>query len=319
MDFIDLIVSEPSSTIFGSILAVAGIIASFVAYKMATVRVEPRVFYENIVNVLVRFNKSNDIKVWYRQQPITQLTTTRIWFWNSGRLPIKSADIPSVRPFEIDFARLSELESKDPIFFDAKVVKVSDSACGCTVVKSSNQTKFQLKFDYLDTKQGAVIDIVHNGGSNTKINVMGTILVPKKKTRIFTGMSSGVGQISRKSRRAFIRISAALSLAMAIIIGASGYMVYRFIPVDIYSNHQEELVKVPKDAISKILTEYGVQPDTALVAAQDIESKFSANARKGIAQIVVVVLIVSAVSYIFTTVKSMHDQRTPYPSHLEVD
>jgi hypothetical protein len=87
--------------------------------------------------------------------------------WNAGRETIQDSDVPKAAPILIrPFGNCSIL--------DVRIVAQNNPASQFRVSKNQDgSARFQ--FEYMDKDQGAVIQVVHTGTSESDLNVAGTI------------------------------------------------------------------------------------------------------------------------------------------------
>ena len=120
------------------------------------------------VNSFMHTPQLDNLRVFYQGVNIENLTISKILFWNDGTETIDREDIETVNHLRI-------LSSNGVELLDAKVLTTNNQSCQFTVNLSSDKTSALLSFDYLDKKQGAVIQIVHTGTSSKDLNVTGDI------------------------------------------------------------------------------------------------------------------------------------------------
>lgn len=97
-----------------------------------------------------------EIQISYRGQAIEDLTVTRFAIWNSGNRLLNSNDTVDIKP-------LSIISNDDgPDILDASIIKQSEVSNKFTVNKK-NSHFVELKFDYMDRKDGIILQILHTG------------------------------------------------------------------------------------------------------------------------------------------------------------
>lgn len=145
-----------------------GVIASYYFYRKS-VRIKEPCWAIRTNNLIQGYSAQLDnLRVLYQDVNIENLTISKILFWNDGIETIDRGDIETanhLRIFSLDGVEL----------LDAKVLTTNNQSCQFTVNLSSDKTNALLNFDYLDKKQGAVIQIVHTGTSSKDLNVAGDI------------------------------------------------------------------------------------------------------------------------------------------------
>lgn len=109
---------------------------------------------ELIVNKQPNFSKIN---ILYDNRDVDGLTVTKLTFWNKTASPIRKSDI-------IDAAPLSIL-SKNGEILDVSVLNGENTPnkIGASLI---NDTTVHITFDYLNRKEGGIIQIIHTGNHN---------------------------------------------------------------------------------------------------------------------------------------------------------
>lgn len=109
---------------------------------------------ELIVNRQPNFSKIN---ILYDNRDVDGLTVTKLTFWNKTASPIRKSDI-------IDAAPLSIL-SKNGEILDVSVLNGENTPnkIGASLI---NDTTVHITFDYLNKKEGGIIQIIHTGNHN---------------------------------------------------------------------------------------------------------------------------------------------------------
>lgn len=122
----------------------------------------------NLVNQNVVRVRPEEIEVTYSGEAVTNLTVTNVVFWNAGREPIRSQDIPPHEPLSI--------QPRDGIrILDAEVTQRNNPA---NDLRSNlvDSNCIILSFDYLDKDEGCVIQIFHTGRTSKDLEKKGKII-----------------------------------------------------------------------------------------------------------------------------------------------
>lgn len=134
-------------------------IVSFV-YAIVTQRInkEKRMFsYAQRSYSLIKSKKSNfgKLSVTYDGQPIENFCVSEYIVWNSGNRTINSGDMVASK--EITFRTNDENK-----ILDAEIINVSEKTNGFEI-KNQEEQSLQILFDYVDKKEGFVVQIMHTG------------------------------------------------------------------------------------------------------------------------------------------------------------
>lgn len=313
----EFILKEPNFSLISLSFGVVGVLSvvlSFVLYRRAKVQVEPNFYYENIVEVTSLSKNNRKIKITYEDKIVEEITTTRVWFWNSGRKPIRAEDIPDRRPLTISFEEKSKSGNERATFFDFKVTKITDPGSNFAIYPTSSPDKLELRFDYIDTKQGAVFETQHSGGQFCKLQVDGVILGPKREKKTIAGMHSGVFRSPPRSRKVFNRIALGFTI--------TSFATVLFVAFLIYGSLKSKLLldgEPFKDSFSNVLIEHGLSREQSIQITNKTISRIQIDVRERAAIITIIVMSLSIVSYVVTTIQSMHNVRMPYPKALRIE
>lgn len=111
-----------------------------------------------INNELITSNKTilSKLEILYNDTPVNNLTVTKIVFWNNAFPTINSSDIVKASPLLI--------ASKTGTLLDVSIIKGQQSS-NCITTSDIVDNKASISFDYLDRKEGGIVQIVHTGDS----------------------------------------------------------------------------------------------------------------------------------------------------------
>lgn len=131
-----------------------------------------------ISNQKVKLDDLN-IKIFYRENELDQLSLTKIAIWNDGKKAIRDYDI-----IESDKLRI---EAKNDItIYDFEVD--TENVKGNPEIHKIDDNQLQIKFDFLDQYDGLLFQIYHSGTENNDIKVLGSFIESKKMKK---GVSKG--------------------------------------------------------------------------------------------------------------------------------
>jgi hypothetical protein len=159
---------ETISLILGIVGIAIGTLVSYYFYRRSLKEKAP--YWAITSNNLVEgfSSKIHDLQASYEGKRVQNLTISRVLFWNDGAETIKRDDIET-----INHVRISP--KNDILLLDAKVLASNNNSSQFTVQIAENDNCIYLNFDYLDEKQGAVIQIIHTGTSSQDLEVIGDI------------------------------------------------------------------------------------------------------------------------------------------------
>lgn len=150
MEFLTEISTSAISWLFFSALA---IVAFYLTYKSVPQKV---LKFSLSHNNLISSGKASlpNLKIIYAGTNVDQVTVTKVTFWNSSFPTITEQDIIKAAPLSISARECDILE--------ITVLNGEDSA-NQIKVKLVDEKTAHIFFDYLDRKEGGVIQIVHTG------------------------------------------------------------------------------------------------------------------------------------------------------------
>lgn len=199
-----------SSGWFGSLIGLVGILLSLYFYFKD--KIGNRLDYQMAeLKILDHKNYTVGMEVKYFDKPIAKLVKTQIVIWNSGHKTIDGNNIVTSDPLRFIFDS-SEVLSCNVMYF-------SRAINNCIAIKdehSVNAIKFN--FDFLDPKDGMVIEILHTG-EEVYPKFQGSIKGMKDKIRN-RGLAPYpvIENIPKRTKTIITLISLSTFLASSIII-----------------------------------------------------------------------------------------------------
>ncbi len=153
-----------------AILAPLSIAISYILYrKSLRVRVPRYTIYSR---TLVSASKARiaDLTFAYKGMVQANISVTRVGFWNDGRETIRRSDLIAGDPLRIEIPEKVEV-------LDATIVSESSKgiSSGYSRVEFEGKKVVLLHFEYLDYRDGFVVQIVHNGAFGSSFHVTGKI------------------------------------------------------------------------------------------------------------------------------------------------
>jgi hypothetical protein len=166
------------------------------------------------------FTKQFDgLEISFNQVDIKNLTLTKIILWNSGNTTISSDDIVKYDPLRI-------LSNEDVNIFDCQIIQVNEESNSFALRNLNQNVNIRLlDFDYFDSNQGCVIQVIHDGKSPYDIRVAGKMEGIKKfdfskisinRTRL--SLKYTLGSIITLMEPVIFGIPFALMISIAVLI-----------------------------------------------------------------------------------------------------
>lgn len=119
----------------------------------------------NLVNELS--GEIPQLEVLYSGNKISNLTISKIAFWNDGNETITNQDIAPADPIKI-------LTDDKIEIFEAEILEKID-ANNFELIDLDNKSKI-ISFDFLAHNEGAIFKVIHSGKSSKDISIVGTII-----------------------------------------------------------------------------------------------------------------------------------------------
>jgi hypothetical protein len=142
----------------------------------------PRVVTQVSGATLVSVPDNELIKLTYDGHGVKRITQSQVWIWREGRGTVKGSDVSSADPVTLRVPEGFRI-------LDVSVLKQSKTTNKVEVARDeTDKTKATVTFDYLDPRQGAVIEVTHTGERPEVVVLGGTIMgIPKGITPVGSG------------------------------------------------------------------------------------------------------------------------------------
>ncbi|MBN2186553.1 MAG: hypothetical protein JW732_03780 [Dehalococcoidia bacterium] len=155
------------------ILSLAIFIVQLILDKLRERSKRPIYYYktEEIISETGEF--ANDIQIHFKQEKVARVSITRIGLANVGKEPIDQTDIKNTdHKLKVTFGNGVR------ILQEPRILKKSRKDIDFQV--AGGDKELTLSFYLLDYRDGAVVEVVHTGNKNTKVDIGGAIIgVPK--------------------------------------------------------------------------------------------------------------------------------------------
>lgn len=142
-------------TISSLIVGIIGIILAILFYMKT--RNDKQVFFEiKSANLISKFltDRIIGLEVFLNKEKISDLSMSRIVIWNAGNKTINNFDIPENGRFYL-------LAKNNVKIFSIKIDENTDDFNNLKLIR--DESKYFIDFEYLDSKQGFTIEVIHSG------------------------------------------------------------------------------------------------------------------------------------------------------------
>ncbi|TDM66400.1 hypothetical protein C5B72_02470 [Acinetobacter sp. KU 011TH] len=122
-------------------------------------------------NLLINKNdteKPEEVEILFAGKSVDKLYKTLIYIWNSGNLTIRRTDLETIDKLRISIENNTEVLSM-------KIIHVTRNVINFSIDNQIDSKNHEIKFDYLDPKDGAVIEVFHTGNLND-LKLKGTVI-----------------------------------------------------------------------------------------------------------------------------------------------
>lgn len=103
--------------------------------------------------------KPDEVDILFAGKSVDKLYKTLIYIWNSSNLTIRKIDLETIDKLRLDIENNTEVLS-------VKVIHATRSVINFSINSQIDSNNNEITFDYLDPKDGAVIEVFHNGDLN---------------------------------------------------------------------------------------------------------------------------------------------------------
>ena len=161
--------TNPWITVGSIFLAIIGIILSVIFYfkSKRTKKLKTKLRSINLLKDSIK--KIDGLNIEFLGNPIPNLTITKLALWSNGNESIQKHDVPTSNP-------LSIIAINNATILEAKIIYEKNKHNLMKINASSDSKKVNIDFEFLDSEDGCVIQILHTGSSSSDIILDGTII-----------------------------------------------------------------------------------------------------------------------------------------------
>lgn len=169
-----------------NVLAVASILVAFLIGKWYSKKhklswyVDTREFFD-----LNKDLNKTDLKITYKDIPLKSLAQSYVYIWNSGNEIIDKGDLQTIKPLQLFMSDYDQV-------FEYKIRKVTRE-----VISPSLLDNKEIFFEYLDPKDGFVMEILHSSHETKKLRLDGVV----KKINQIKKIKAKENEVSKLERK----------------------------------------------------------------------------------------------------------------------
>lgn len=149
------------------LLGVLGVMVPVLLYYKS-VRVRQPKWVAQSSNLVRGFQgKIDQLEILFAGRKIANLTVTRVVLWNDGKETVRREDIAATDPVVIQ-------TKGDARLLDCRLLAANSPTINASLAMPDD-THLTVEFDYLDHRQGLVIQVLHTGLGSEDVEVLGTV------------------------------------------------------------------------------------------------------------------------------------------------
>jgi len=210
IEFAEWLSSNPWIAVIGFTFAIFGpIIAIILFFKGRRIKI-PCYSIRSINLIQDSISDFDALKITYNDESIPTLTATKILFWNKGRDTIRSEDIASLEPFRLKLKKSYKI-------LDAKILYVKNEANKFSYRISTDKNSIIIDFEYIDYKEGMILQILHTGKSSKDVECLGQIKGCKIHSISHTDFISPINNVQKYVQIKLLRKG-------RLLLGIAGFM-----------------------------------------------------------------------------------------------
>jgi len=209
------------------ILAIVSIIVSFYLFYKSKKKKKPQYSKRSINVISDSLHNVANVEVTYLGNKISNLTVTKIAFWNAGNDTLNFSDLASTNKLRIESVG-------DVTIFNSEVIYQTSPTNNITTDIKSN--KINIEFDYFDKNQGGIIKIIHSGKKSSDIVIYGTFKsygeIKELKTSFFDITNFSLDLSPRFSKKKEKKLLSRYFPKFSVILGTVLLVVYFLVVKD---------------------------------------------------------------------------------------
>lgn len=147
--------------LFLAFCTIAGCLISM--YGLTNKRKKEIMYLRNTYSVIQKGeNIIPELNIEYKNRKITDFNITKYVIWNGGNEVVERNNMVIEKPLQI------VSENKNTVILDAQIIKVSEQTNRISI-RSMEDNKIELEFEYIEPENGAVIQVLHTGKADLKV------------------------------------------------------------------------------------------------------------------------------------------------------
>ena len=163
MNLLEQLMDSPVAWTILSVIAIAGFVYAIICQHVNKEKKEITYIKESNSLILEKKTKYEKLSIAYDGKMIESLCVTKLILWNSGNRTLNNTDIVESKELTIIAEETSEI-------LDVEIIACSEETNKFSVFKVDAHN-VKVVFDYVDSKDGIAIQIIHTGtGESISLN-----------------------------------------------------------------------------------------------------------------------------------------------------
>jgi hypothetical protein len=218
-DILAKLMNNPYAWFALSLLAILGVVLTIIfAIKGKKVRKISQ--YRSTYKIIRNINSElNDLEIKWKDDLIDNLSITKMTIWNDGNIKLEEDDFASSEHLAIEAI-------KDCKMLNASILLAPEKTNTFNIDLILELNKMFINFEYMDAKDGVVIQIVHTGSANN-LRLVGKIksgkAIKNEDNNNDKPLSKNVKQIAEFFNHHMLIIMVIVVILVIIIFGALIY------------------------------------------------------------------------------------------------
>lgn len=160
--------NNPYFNLVSFIIALIGIILSIYFFQKSKKNKKPIYLNRTINLVKENIHKIDTVQITYNNAPISNLSITKIAFWNDGRETINSSDIAQNDNIKVNISDEFQI-------LDAEIIYQKKPSNDFRIKVNEDFKTINIEFDYFDFEEGIVLQVYHTGNDSSDLHISGTV------------------------------------------------------------------------------------------------------------------------------------------------
>jgi hypothetical protein len=165
---VEQIGASPWLNVASFVVGIVGFILAFVFYFRAKREKIPQYQIRTFRLIQDNVSKIPALKILYDNQPVENLTLTRISIWNRGIDPIESGDFAPSDKLRIEVEKSFKLLGAE-LWFAGKPTN------NFSLSNNLEKKTVNIQFEYFGRNEGLVVSVFHTGMKDSDLKILGTL------------------------------------------------------------------------------------------------------------------------------------------------